>query len=104
MTDYDANDPEVIEAAKDALRRQRNAEFRVVQTIMAEKEGRAWMFKVLGQYCHVFSENTMRDTTERNARFEGERGVGLRLLDEVMEAAPDQFWRMRCESVEESKK
>jgi len=54
---------------------------------------------VLGKYCHVFSENTMRDTTERNARFEGERGVGLRLLEEVMEAAPESFWEMRKEAL-----
>ena len=98
--DYDANDPEVIAAAEDFARRQKNSEMRVVQAIMSEKEGRAWMFKKLGVDCHVFAENMMRDTPERNARFEGERGVGLRLLAEVMEAAPEMFWEMRKESME----
>ena len=76
----------------------------MVEAIMSNEDGRAWMYDVLGGNCHVFSDNPMRDTPERNGRFEGERAVGLRLLEEIMSAAPEMFWRMRCEAVERDRK
>lgn len=97
---FDANDPEAIEEAKKNAYRLKNKKLRVVETIMSNEDGRAWMFDFLGTNCHVFSENTMRDSPERNGRFEGERAVGLRVLDEVMTAAPEMFWQMRCEAVD----
>ena len=85
---FDANDPEAIETAEKHAKRLKEKKLRVVEAIMSEENGRAWMFDLLGTNCHVFSDNPMRDTAERNGRFEGERAVGLRVLDEVMTAAP----------------
>lgn len=101
---YDAHNPEVIEEAQKIAVRLKQKKLRVVESIMSNEDGRAWMFDILGTNCHVFSENPMHDTAERNGRFEGERAVGLRILDEVMTAAPEMFWRMRCEAVERDKK
>ena len=70
---------------------------------MSTEDGRAWMFEVLGTDCHIFADNPMRETQERNGRFEGERGVGLRLLAQIMDAAPEQFWQMRKEAAERAK-
>ena len=92
---FDANDPEVIEAAEKNNTRIKAKKLRVVKAIMSDEDGRAWMFDLLGTNCHVFADNPMRDTPERNGRYEGERAVGLRLLDEIMMAAPEQFWLMR---------
>ena len=101
--DYDAHDPEdVAEATKEANRAMAK-KLRVVEAIMSYEDGRAWMYELLGFHCHVFSENTMRDTPERNGRFEGERAVGLRVLDEIMQAAPEMFWEMRKESLARDK-
>lgn len=100
---FDANDPAAIAELEKQGRALKNKKLRVVEAIMSNEDGRAWMFDFLGADCHVFSENTMRDTQERNGRFEGERGVGLRLLDQIMIAAPEMFWVMRKEAVERNK-
>ena len=97
---FDANDPVAIEAAEKNNARLKSKKLRVVEAIMSDEDGRAWMFDLLGTNCHVFSDNPMRDTPERNGRFEGERAVGLRLLDEIMTAAPEKFWMMRMEHLE----
>lgn len=100
---FDAHNPVDVEAAEKAIASVKAKKLRVIEAIMNNEDGRAWMFDFLGD-CHVFSENLMRDTPERNGRFEGERGVGLRVLAEVMTAAPEQFWVMRKESVERERK
>jgi hypothetical protein len=101
-TPFDANDPDVIAQAEKHAKLQKSRKLRVVEAIMSTEEGRAWMAELCGD-CHVFSENLMRDTPERNGRFEGERGVGLRLFDQIMEAAPEMFWKMVCEARERRK-
>lgn len=108
-TDYeevilDPVDQEVIDEAEKKINSLNAKKLRVVEAIMSNEDGRAWMYDVLGGNCHVFSDNPMRDTPERNGRFEGERAVGLRLLEEIMSAAPEMFWRMRCEAVERDRK
>lgn len=100
---FDANNPEAVMAAEKAALRLKEKKLRVVEAIMSNEDGRAWMFDLLGDNCHIFSDNPMRDTQERNGRFEGERAVGLRVLDEVMTAAPEMFWKMRCEAFERAK-
>lgn len=100
---FNANDPEVIEAAEKQNARLKEKKLRVVESIMSYEDGRAWMFDLLGDNCHVFSDNPMRDTPERNGHFEGERAVGLRVLGEIMTAAPEQFWVMRMEAVKRTK-
>ena len=101
---FDANDPDFIEKKEKNAARIKEKKLRVVEAIMSSEDGRAWMFDVLGDNCHVFSDNPMRDTPERNGRFEGERAVGLRLLDEIMTAAPELFWVMRNEAVDREKR
>lgn len=103
FTLFDANDPDAIAEAEKKSALAKAKKLRVVEAIMSNEDGRSWMFDVLGNECHVFSDNPMRDTAERNGRFEGERGVGLRLLDQIMTAAPEMFWRMRCEALERSR-
>lgn len=101
---FDAYDPETIEAATKEAARLKAKKLRIVEAIMDTEDGRAWMYDLLGTDCHTFAENTMRDTPERNGRFEGERGVGLRLFSQIMEAAPEMFWKMVTEARERDKK
>lgn len=100
---FDANDSVAIAQAEKDAARLRSKRLRVVEAIMSTEDGRAWMYDFLGMDCHVFAENTMRDTQERNGRFEGERGVGLRLLDQIMMAAPESFWVMRKEALDRAR-
>jgi hypothetical protein len=99
---FDAHDPEDIGEKQKAIARLREKKLRVVEVIMSSEDGRAWMYDFLVVNCHIFSENRMEG--ERSARFEGERAVGLRVLDEVMTASPEMFWVMRLEAIERDRK
>lgn len=99
---FDAYDPEAIAEAEKKIASIKAKKLRVIESIMSNEDGRAWMFDFLGVNCHIFAENRLEG--ERSARFEGERGVGLRVLEEVMSAAPEMFWLMRKEAVERDRK
>lgn len=100
---FDAYDADAVKKAEKRANRIKKKKLRVVQSIMSNEDGRAWMYDFLGINCHVFMENQMNGTAERNGRFEGERAVGLRVLDEIMQAAPEQFWTMRLEALKRAK-
>ena len=70
---------------------------------MSNEDGREWMFDLLGDDCHTFAENTMRGTDGQIGKFEGERGVGLRLVSKIMAAAPEMFWKMWFEALERNR-
>lgn len=97
---YNAHDAAAVAKAEKKAKRLRKKKLRVVEVIMSSEDGRAWMFDLLGDNCHIFSDNPMHSTPERNGRYEGERAVGLRILDQIMQAAPEMFWKMRCEELE----
>ena len=99
---FNSNDLEAISKAEKENLRLKAKKLRVIESIMSHEDGRAWMYDILDFNCHVFSDNPMRDTPERNGRFEGERAVGLRILSEIMAAAPEMFWKMRLEAVEKA--
>jgi hypothetical protein len=101
---FDACNPEDIADKERAVKALKAKKLRVVESIMSNEDGRAWMFDLLGTNCHTFSDNLMYDTDSRNGRFEGERAVGLRLFTEIMEAAPEMFWKMVCEARERERK
>lgn len=101
---FDVYDLKVVDEAEKAAARRKEKKLRFVELVMSSEEGRDFMFDILDADCHVFSENLMKDTPERNGRFEGERGVGLRLLDRIMISAPEMFWKMRCEAFERARK
>ena len=97
---YDANDPAAVEVVRKAAARDKEDDLRVVELIMSSEKGRKWVFKKLNTECHVFRGNPCQDTPERNALFEGERNIGLRLMEEIMQAAPEMFWLMRMEAID----
>lgn len=102
--EYNAHDAAAVAKAQRKEKRLRKKKLRVVEVIMSNEDGRAWMYDFLGINCHIFSDNPMNSTPERNGRYEGERAVGLRVLDEVMSAAPEMFWEMRREALDREKK
>ena len=100
--DYDSNDSDAIDIKKKAVLRLKEKKLRVIELVMSSEDGRMWMYDFLGTNCHIFAENRLEG--ERSARFEGERAVGLKVLEEVMESSPEMFWKMRQEAVERERK
>jgi hypothetical protein len=86
---YDASNPEAISEAKKRAKRKKHDRLAIVREMMNVPEGRAWLFELLDGKCHVFTANVSEG--EHMARFEGERSVGLFILEDIMQAAEDKF-------------
>lgn len=79
---------DVRKAEKDAkiAERQRHE---TVAGIMSVMPGRAWIADKLEE-CHVFASSFSTDPLQM-AFHEGERNIGLRLLNDIMAACPNQY-------------
>ena len=85
---------DVRQAEKDAkLADQQEREF--ITHLMSTTPGRRWMHNVLEQ-CHIFSTSYSRDSTTM-AFNEGQRDIGLKLLNGVMAACPESYILMMRE-------
>jgi hypothetical protein len=67
----------------------------VVTGIMSVAPGRRWMCDLL-EHCHCFA-TSYSDVSNRMAFMEGQREVGIRLLDDIMRACPDEYIAMMGE-------
>jgi hypothetical protein len=62
---------------------------------MSASDGRDWFYKQLSM-CHVYQ--TSFSTNALSMAFaEGERSVGLRLMADLVQAAPDKYLEMLSE-------
>ena len=64
--------------------------------VMSTQPGRLWMFDKL-QACHIFASSFTTNALQ-TAFAEGERNVGLQLLNDIMQACPDQYVLMMKEA------
>jgi hypothetical protein len=92
---YDASD------RKDVRRAQKDAKFfeaqrlTVIGQIMDSVAGRTWMLDLL-EKSHIFAPSFTGDAL-RSAFAEGERYVGLTILNDLMVACPDKYMLMMQE-------
>ena len=100
MTDYDAYDEEGNAAREEAHARETERERLLMQEstsfIMSDERGRRFMWWLLGR-CHVYATSF----TGNSATFfkEGERNIGLMVLDRVMTECPDLYPEMHKEAM-----
>lgn len=88
---------DVRRAEKDAaLADQQRRE--VMVQIMSAIPGRRWMLEKLEE-CHVFQTSYSREPIVM-AFNEGQRDIGLRLLNDIMSSCPDQYILMMRENNE----
>ena len=90
-----ANRAEVRRAEKAAKLAEQNRR-EVIVAICGTIPGRAYLWEQL-EWCHVFTES-YDDNPQRMAHNEGQRSAGLRLLADIMIAAPEQFIQMMVEA------
>lgn len=89
---HDLNDPQQqAEREKVALIRQIAAD-KLLREQMSSPQGRNYFWDQLTA-CHIF-EGTGPMEAERANFFLGERNVGLRLMIDIMRAAPESFVQM----------
>lgn len=85
----------VRQAAKLArLVDQQQREF--ITGLMGTIPGRAWVWSIL-ESCHIFATSHTANALN-TAFYEGERNIGLRILNDVMAACPDQYVVMTREA------
>ena len=67
-----------------------------IRVLMSTTAGRQWVYDRLSQ-CHVFASSFSLNAYE-SAFKEGERNVGLQILNDVMMASPDNYVLMMREA------
>src|SRR5215813_3500225 len=70
----------------------------IITQIMSGTPGRRWVLEKLEE-CHIFRTSFHREPTAM-AFNEGQRDIGLRLLNDIMASCPDQYVLMMRENNE----
>lgn len=95
MTSPNAADPKEVRKLEKASRLAEVQRREIVSNLMATESGRRWVLDTLDA-CHIFSTSFALDAIAMSFS-EGERNVGLRLLNDIMFACPDQYVQMMRE-------
>ena len=98
---YNAANRKDVRRLEKAARLSEHGRAETVGWLMGTMAGREWIYNWLSE-CHVFVSSFSLNAQEAAFR-EGERNVGLRLLNDVMQTAPDEYvLMMREENVRRS--
>lgn len=98
---YDTSDREQVNKARKKASRTRIDRLQFVEAAMTMEAGRAWFYDLLIR-CHVFN-TPFDDDPYRHAFRAGEANVGLQILKDIDEIAPDNYLKMvkECKSKKE---
>lgn len=96
MSEYNAADTKSIRKAAKAARVAEAERQGVVLNLMSSPAGRSYIHDHLTR-CHVFSSSFSASSLGM-AFSEGERNIGLQILNDVMQFAPDQYVQMMREA------
>jgi len=93
---YNAGERQHVRQAAKVARIADRQQREFITNLMSAVAGRAWLFSLL-EACHVFA--TSHTANALNTAFaEGERNIGLLILNDVMAACPDQYVVMMREA------
>lgn len=91
----DGDDPKIRRELERAAKVRQKAADDVIVELMGRRNGRAWICDLL-ERCHCFHSSFKPDPYS-TAYLEGERSIGLQLLESIHRAAPDQYIQMMRE-------
>lgn len=94
---YDASDPEQVQKRKSKAGRKRKVEVDVVGALMADRNGRAWLYGLL-EMTHIYESCFTEGRADATAFLLGERNVGLRILAD-MQNYPELFMQLMQERI-----
>lgn len=94
---YDPSDPDQVNLRRRKAGREAKEKTDFLAEVMARKEGRKWIWSLLSA-AHVFSSSVEPNDPHMTYFREGERNGGLRILADVMRAAPDMYVLMQEEN------
>lgn len=98
IEEYDTSDKEQVNKARKKASRTRVDRLKFVEAAMTMEQGRAWFYDFLIR-CHVFN-TPFDDDPCRHAFRAGEANIGLMVLSDIQESAPDNYTKMikECKS------
>ncbi len=89
----DTSDPKAVNRARKKAAREHRERLSVVGAVMEQGPGRLWLYELLA-WCHIWQPSYVVGDSHATAFSEGQRNVGLRLLGDIMAAAPDLYVTM----------
>ena len=95
---YNAADRKDIRRAEKEAKLFEQQRREVMVDLMSTMPKRRWMLEIL-EACHVFATSFNRDS-HTMAFMEGQRDIGLRLLNDIMASSPDEYILMMRENNE----
>jgi hypothetical protein len=96
---YDAGDAEQVNEARKKAGRKKREDLDVVHALMQHAKGRMWLYEWL-EACKIFSSPIVPNDTHFTYHNIGEQNIGKRLLQQITEAAPEQYMLMMQEARE----
>ncbi|PUB87069.1 MAG: hypothetical protein DBP02_02155 [gamma proteobacterium symbiont of Ctena orbiculata] len=91
---YDAGDPDQVKSRKKEAEKLLDAEYESLKYIMVDERGRTFIWWLLTQ-CHVY--NTSFTGNSQTFFLEGERNVGLQVIERLHAKHLDDYLRMMKE-------
>ena len=95
---YDASDPRQVRERLNQLKIDERIKDEVLKKLLETREGRSWVHALL-ERTHIWRSSFALDALAM-AFAEGERNVGLYVLADLMQAAPNQYLAMVKEAEE----
>jgi hypothetical protein len=86
---YNAGDRKDVRQAEKQAKLWEQQRREIVTGIMSVAPGRQWMCDIL-EHCHIF-HTSYNDVSGRMAFMEGQREVGILLLNDIMQSCPDEY-------------
>lgn len=102
MTDYDASDPVAVNNLNRDEARRRREDAETVRRLMAHRNGRAWMYRLLDE-CQIRGVPFAPGQPDATAFALGKQAIGWFLM-EAIEAYPDLYMQMLAEARREEER
>ena len=93
----DVGDEKQVRRRRSIADLAREREVEEVRTLLSTRGGRAFVWRILG-WCHVY--HSAPADPGLMPRFEGQRDIGVRVLNECLTADPNVYILMQQESVD----
>lgn len=93
---YDAADPKIVNDTRKKSARLRKKRTDFVKAMMDTHEGRMWAYEILCM-CHIAENTEVLGHPHATSFRNGERNIGLKLLADISEAAPEKYMVMMVE-------
>lgn len=94
---FDVGDKNQVKERKTAAKRQQEQETEELRQVLETRPGRAVIWRILSE-CGIYHEAPVQP--DLAARFNGRRGIGIKILKDIFEANEEVYIMMMRESEE----